>query len=212
MSKHNLPEVRIINAWLLREAASVHIHRLLAKEGEVMVNHDEIDEIIKKYKKAWDPLEKKILNGMCDTMDLEFYQNTLDVYVAPWFYAFSEPLIMGVEMRSEEFVSNLTHEIIHRLLTDNTSIRKDADLRVVWAKMFGKNHSPNTLVHIPVHAVHKAIALDVLDDPSIVERDYKMNLDHEGKDGEYVKSWDYVNSHDYKEIIEKLKTAYETKK
>lgn len=208
MSKRQLPEVRIKNAWLLREAASVHLHKIFAKDDEIMTSHVEIDEIIKTYENAWEPVENKILNGMCDIMNLEFYQNTLDVYVAPWFYPFSDPLVMGIMFKPDRFVAVLTHEILHRLLTDNTAMNKNTDLLAAWHQMFGSGHSNTTLVHIPVHAVHKAIIYDVLKDPGIKDADYNKCLEREGKDGDYVKAWDYVDKHGYKEIIKKLKTIY----
>ena len=46
MNKYRLPEIRIKNAWLLRESASRHLHTLFAEEGAEMANHAEIDEIV----------------------------------------------------------------------------------------------------------------------------------------------------------------------
>ena len=208
MSKHNLPEVRIKNGWLLREKASVYMHELFDPKGH-LADYEEVDEIVADYKKAWKPWEQKIMQAMCDITGLRFRQNIIDVHVAPWFFGFSDPMVMGVMFNDEEFVRILTHEMIHRLLSDNTAIPHDRILIGGWHKLYGKNHAFNTIVHIPLHAVHKAIAIDFLEDPSIIERDYKMNLDHEGKDGDYVKSWDYVNKHGYKEIIKKLKSSFE---
>lgn len=173
-----------------------------------MASHEDVDEIIKTYEKAWRPVEKKILNGMCDIMGLEFKQNIIDVYIAPWFYAFSDPLVIGITMTGPEFNSNLTHELIHRLLTDNTSLPYDHELIKDWRQLFGNGHSRIALVHIPVHALHKAIIYDVLNDPKIKEDDYNACLEFAGKDSDYIKSWDYVDKHGYKEIINKLKIMY----
>lgn len=208
MSKRQLPEVRIKNAWLLREHASVHLHELFAKKGDGLADYEELNEVVDKYKKSWDPVEQKILNAMCDITGLEFRQNTLDVFIAPWFYAFSDPMVIGIMMEGDEFVRNLTHEMIHRIITDNTSLPYYYDYIAAWQKLYGKNHNWNTLVHIPVHAVHKAIIYDVLKDPSIKDADYNMCLEFGGPEDDYIKSWGYVDKHGYKEIIEKLKTIY----
>lgn len=173
-----------------------------------MATHAEIDKIVEAYEKAWKPFEKKIVSGMCDIMGLEFRQNIIDVYIAPWFYAFSDPLVIGITMTDADFITNLTHELIHRLLTDNTSLPNDSKLMLEWEELFGKNHTRLTLAHIPVHAVHKAIIYDVLKDPKIKDDDYNACLEFEGKDGNYIKSWDYVDKHGYQQIIEKLKTVY----
>ena len=208
MNNIQIPEIRIKNAWLLRENASRHIHKLFDKEGSEMANHAEIDKVVETYEKAWIPFEKKIVVGMCDIIGLQFRQNIIDVYIAPWFYAFSDPLVIGITMSDADFITNLTHELIHRLLTDNTTLPHDSNLLKSWEKLFGKDHSHITLTHIPVHAIHKAIIYDVLKDPKIKENDYAACLEFEGKDGDYIKSWDYVDKHGYKEIIAKLKTAY----
>ena len=62
------------------------------------------------------------------------------------------------------------------------------------------------LVHIPVHAVHKAIYLDVLNEPKRLERDISNNKMHKSKD--YIDAWNYVHKHGYEEIINKLKKSY----
>lgn len=208
MNNIQIPEIRIKNAWLLRESASRHLHTLFAEDGDEMANHAEIDEVVETYQNAWKPVEKKIVSGMCEIMGLEFRQNIIDVYIAPWFYAFSDPMVIGVIMTEPEFVSTLTHELIHRLLTDNTALPYSHNLIKSWEKLFGEDHANNTLVHIPVHALHKAIIYDVLKDPKVKEADYSACLAREGKDGDYVKSWDYVDKHGYKEIIKKLKAVY----
>lgn len=205
---YNLPEIRIKDAWLLRENASQHLHKLWGK-NRVLANDALMQKIVKDYKKAWAPFETKILKGMTDILDLSFRQNIIDVYIAPWFNAFSDPLVIGVTREPYEFVDTLTHELIHRLLTDNTKLKPKADLIAQWQKMFGKQNSFTTLVHIPVHSVHKAIYLDILKDKDHLQRDISDCFKHGHQD--YVDAWDYVQKHDYRKINESLKLSYETK-
>ena len=77
---------------------------------------------------------------------------------------------------------------------------------VEWQKLFGKEHASGTLVHIPVHAVHKAIYLDVLNAPERLERDIAGIKKNKATD--YINAWDYVDKHGYLEIIEKLRASY----
>lgn len=200
------PEIRIINAWLLREKVSVPLHELWAKKGDKLADNEWMEWKVGEYKKAWEPYEHKIIQAMYDITGLEFRQSVIDVYIAPWFSAISNPMVIGVIYGPDVFVDTLTHELLHRLLTDNTLISYETDLLPEWKKLFGKQHSFVTTVHIPVHAVHKAICLDILKAPERIQRDIKMCKDHNSIN--YVKSWDYVNKHDYKEIIEKLKNNY----
>jgi len=203
--KNSLPEIRIKDAWLLRAAASVPLNELWGDGGSLRTD-EEYAAITEAYQKAWKPFEQKILRAITDMLGLSFRQNTIDVYIAPWFNAFSDPMVIGVVQKPDVFVDTLTHELIHRLLTDNTAVPHELFLLPVWEELFGKNHSFNTLAHIPVHAVHKAIYLDVLNKPKHLERDVTRCKDKKATD--YIAAWDYVDKHGYLEIIEKLKASY----
>jgi len=205
MSKQNLPTIRINDAWLLRENTSVHLNELWGA-GKPLRSDEEYAKYAEAYIKAWQPYEQKVLTGITDTLDLSFRQNIIDVYIAPWFRAFSDPLVIGVMQKPDGFIDILTHELIHRLLTDNTTIPHETMLLEPWQKLFGKNHSFGVTVHIPVHAVHKAIYLDVLNEPNRLERDIATNKKFNATD--YVKAWDYVEKNGYKEIIQKLRNSY----
>mgnify|MGYP001206377862 CR=1 FL=1 len=204
--KNSLPTIRIKDAWLLRENASQHLHELWANEGDVLADDDWMEKRVKEYREAWSPIEKSVLNGMVDSLELSFRQNVIDVYIAPWFRAFSDPMVIGVMQEPDVFVDTLTHELIHRLLTDNTAIPHETMLLEEWQKLFGKEHTFGTTVHIPVHAVHKAIYLDILKESKRLKRDITNNKKYKATD--YIAAWDYVEKHGYKEIIAKLKVSY----
>lgn len=200
------PEIRIKYGWLLHEEVSVHLHKLYAKNGQQIADKEWMKLKVADYQKAWNPYENKIIKGMCDTLELEFRQNIIDVYIAPWFSAISDPMVIGVIFEPDLFIDKLTHELLHRLLTDNTAIPRKTKLLPVWQKLFGSQHSIAATVHIPVYAIHKLIYLDILNEPERLKRNITNcktnNLT------EFVKAWDYVDKHDYKEIVEKLKANY----
>jgi hypothetical protein len=201
-----LPVIRIKDAWLLRENASKHLHELWGKDSE-LADDKWIEKRVAKYQKAWKPLEQKILGGMTSTLGLSFRQNIIDVNIAPWFNAFSDPMVIGVMQEPDVFVDTLTHELIHRLLTDNTAIPHETLLLSEWQKLFGKSNTFGTTVHIPVHAVHKAIYLDILKAPKRLERDIEANKKYDAVD--YIAAWDYVEKHGYKKIISQLQKSYD---
>ena len=62
------------------------------------------------------------------------------------------------------------------------------------------------LVHIAVNAVMKAMYLDVLKRSDLFEQD--MQAAREWHKTDYSNAWDYVNAHDYMEIIERVKSFY----
>jgi hypothetical protein len=205
MSKEQLPIIRIKDAWLLRENASRHLHELWGKD-KTLADDEWMEKRVADYRIAWKPFEKKILTSMTDLLDLSFRQNIIDVHIAPWFNAFSDPMVIGVMKEPDEFVDILTHELLHRLLTDNTAIPHETMLLDEWQKLFGKKHTFGTVVHIPVHAVHKAIYLDVLNAPERLARDVAGNKKYKATD--YINAWNYVDEHGYKKIISQLKKSY----
>lgn len=204
MNKYYLPEVRIKDAWLLRDNASKHLHELWSKEGAVLADDDKMYEIVDTYKKAWQPYERKILLGMCDLLELKFYQNTIDVYIAPWFQAFSDPMVIGVTYKPDRFVEVLTHELCHRLLTDNQYNTEYPILSNEWTRLFGEDMSFGMRIHIPVHAMLQAIFDDTLHEPARTKNDKKLCQPWP----DYKAAWDYVDEHGYKTIITKLKKSY----
>lgn len=207
-----LPEIRIKDAWLLRMNASQHLHELWGKEGDKLADDAWMKKKVVAYNKAWKKYESDILTGVCELYDLEFYQNLIDVYIAPWFNAFSDPLVIGVIYTPDGFVDTLAHELLHKLFTTNNKflMGEGTELGDEWKRLFGKEHDFKTLVHIPVHAGLKAIYLDILKEPKRLKRDIafcKKSEDTWGKP--YVQAWEYVESHDYKKINEQLKESYQ---
>ena len=206
MYKYHMPEVRIKDAWLLRSNASKHLHELWSKDGEVLADDDKMHEIVEAYKKAWQPYERNVLQAMYDLLELRFYQNTIDVYIAPWFHAFSDPMVIGVTYGPDRFVEILTHELCHRLLTDNQYNTGYPILGNEWVRLCGEDISFVTRVHIPVHATLQAIFNDVLLEPERTKNDKKLCKQWP----DYDAAWKYVDRHGYKTIIRQLKASYKT--
>lgn len=207
---NNLPEIRIKDAWLLRMNASRHLHELWSKDGDRLASDEEMEEIVKNYEEAWRGREEQILKSLTNLYGLSFRKNIIDVHIAPWFNAFSEPLVIGVTNDPDEFIDVLAHELLHCLFVDNTNLPyKNNALLKEWQSLFGEDYDFNTLVHIPVHAGMKYLYLDVLKEPYRLDRDLEKptaNKDSWGKP--YVDAWDYVEEHGYKEINKQLKDSY----
>ncbi len=198
--KYTIPSVRIKYAWLLSDVASGVLNEKYG-DGTPLRSYDEYVEIASKYQKWWNPHNDAILQGICKILDLEFRQNIIDVNVAPWFTPISDPMVVGPAFESQDqFINTLTHEMIHRLITDNTAIDYDHNFVQDWKKLFGESHDWNTLVHIPVHAVMKKLYLDVLNRKGLFELDIEETKNYKP----YADAWKYVNANDYNEIINSL--------
>lgn len=199
MKTQSLPEIRIKYAWLLAENTSTALMDYYDKGGKLR-GFEEYEAIAAQYAEWWLPYEKNILTAMQEATGLTFKQNVINVYVAPFFYAFSEPLVLGVQFDSrEKLVCNLTHELIHRLLMDNTT-HDDSRTYDEWTSLFGER-SPTELVHIPVHAIMHEIFIDKIGEPEFLTQEV---LD----EGDYRASWQYVQQHTYMKITKDLRNLY----
>jgi hypothetical protein len=202
-----LPKIRISYSWLLSGQASEIMNEKYG-DGTPLRTFEEYEAVVEKYDKWWSPFGEDILNGLCNILQLEYRQNIIDIYVAPWFSPISNPMVIGPAYHSmNALINTITHELIHRLLIDNTSINYKHDLLTDWKILFGDNHDFNTLVHIPVHAVMKRLYLDVIDRPDLL----KLDIDDVSNNKPYAQAWDYVNNNDYVDIIGKLKISKSSK-
>lgn len=197
------PEIHVQYGWLLAGATAEGLNEAWG-DGTPLRSDEEYRKITEDYEKAWQPYEKKILKAMCDILGLSFRHNIIDVYIAPWMYAYSTPMVVGVTYSPDRFVEVLTHELLHRLLTENNETDwKKIDV-ARWEKVFGK-HDFNVTVHIPVHAVYQAIFDDILGEPQRTKNDRELCRQWPA----YDKAWQYVEKVGYQKIIEQLKKDYQ---
>lgn len=196
MSK--IPEIRFKSSFLLTPIIKSHIE---AREWEVLPD-ESLETSVEEVKKTWDVSDKQILNGICEITGLEFYQDIIDVYLALGYRGgISDPLIISARVRDKTFLSLLTHEILHRLLTDNT---KKIDVKTIWEKMFPETSSQKVRNHIVLHAIHKELLLSILNDKEELDRMITFNQ----KSEPYKIAWDIVEKRGHKSIINEFKSFY----
>lgn len=200
----NYPEIRFKHPWLLLQTLDPILRPAYSETGDEDLLSDEfILERLERHETAWRPLEKQILTGMCDIFNLEFRQNVIDIYVAPFRSSFSDPMVISTKCPADVVANVIAHELLHRLLSDNTSHEyewaDEAQKRL--ATLFGDDHDRVTLFHIGVHAGLKALYLDVLNDPAQLTWDVEKCQQYPS----YKKAWEYVDEYGYKEIISKLR-------
>lgn len=155
-------------------------------------------EKVETFNNEWKKCEVRLLSAICEILQLEFKQNTIDVYISSGLRSFSDPMVISHKFSPEEFPDILLHELLHRLISDNT---KDT-----WKK-FGKEWDAKTpgeerlvLNHILVHAVSQHVYLDVLNDPVRLDRD----IANCQKNPPYARSWEIVKEKGYKNIIKEF--------
>lgn len=201
------PEVRIKSSFLLNNKIIPLLLPGLEESGQAhMADKDYINTKVDEYQQAWKDRGDIILRAMCEVLDLEFNQNIIDAYVLPFGNSFSDPMVISTKYSPERFVDVFTHELAHRLLTDNNKIdlNKGDKLLPYWKELFGDEHSFVTLVHIPVHALLEYIFMDILEEPERL----RVDMESRKQSVEYDLAWQYVKAHGYKRIIKQLREQY----
>jgi hypothetical protein len=115
--------------------------------------------------------------------------------------AFSNPLTISFRCKGDVFVDVLTHELIHVILTDNTS---QINLSKWTEEKFPGITDRKTLNHILVHAIHKEIYINHLKSPERLAYDIEKCQAFPG----YKEAWDIVEKEGSGELIEMFRKEY----
>jgi len=198
-----LPEVRINYGFLLERIYKKLFEAGQKKEGENFPDKNEMFAKYGHFPGEWKKVEKVVLEAMGDVLELEFYQGVIDAHFVYSSGSMSSPMIIGVRTADEtRFIDLMTHELIHRLLSDNT---KKVPVMKVWNEMFPETEMTHlTRVHIVLHAVHEHIYREVLDAPERLAKDIAIAQ----KFPDYAASWKVVQERGYKNIIAEFKEKY----
>ena len=202
-----IPETRVLKPNGLYRSIEPLLREQFKKDGqEKLLEGDFLDAKAQEIADAWKPYEEKALRGMCEVLDLEFKQNLVEINILPLPGAFSWPLTIGHHyFQKDRAVDTIIHELIHRLLVDNTKLPYDYDTWPAWRKIIGEGYPGPVFIHIVVHIVLKYVFIDVLNEPERLKRDIADCQQYEN----YKKAWEYVQSHDYHQLIKALRNSYD---
>src|SRR3989344_4907010 len=174
------------------------------KNESTFFSFEDVNKKIAAYSDEWKKFETIILDGLQEFLTLNFYQNTIDVFIVTAHErAFSDPMVIPAKYTEDAFVDTLTHEIIHRLFSDNAQ-------KVNFGPIFNTMFPDQPVLvrnHIFIHAVHSYIYLDVLKD----EERFRRNIaryDTSPETNAYRLSWKIVLDMGYQKIVDDLKNNY----
>lgn len=177
-------------------------------KGKNLIEIEDLFKNIENYKKEWKIYEEKILTGLLKLLPINFLHNAIDVYVvsyiSPGHTGFSHPLTIRGNLKVEEFVNVLIHEILHVFLTANSILPEISPSKII-KEMFPGENDTKTINHIMINAILKYIHLDVLKDSSRLLKDKKRDCRRK----EYKRAWDIVEEKGYKELINEFKKKIE---
>jgi hypothetical protein len=195
------PEIRLQFSPLVYTTIATRLFHVDKPDGSLM-EPERARQKTEQYRMAWSPHEKEIVTGMCALFDLVFYKSVIDVYLSPWVPTISAPILVTLRSTPDEFIDVLTHELLHVLITDNTTYPQEV-LGTVLEQLYpdldwvAKNH-------VLVYAGLKHIYLNVMQEPERLDRDIVSCQSHPA----HAAAWDYVDTHGYLAVIDRFKDGY----
>jgi len=197
-----LPTIRFSTSWELYEKVIRNIYRY----PDDIVDVDTEDTNATRMIEDWNYYEQAVLAGACAIMGLDYRKNIIDICIAPKVLSVSKPIIVGVNGYDTRFVDEVMYQLAFQLLTDNTSIPMLYDVIEDWIDIFNDTLFEDEAYFVPAFALQKAICLDILDEPDRLERILKRTGGLFR--GDEKVAWEFVNTHDYREIINTIRRLY----
>jgi hypothetical protein len=180
-------------------AIRVQSSPLLSKYFQLPYNNSKLQRAVNEYYKSWEKWGSKLLPELQKVTGLVFAQNHIDIYIidVESKRAISNPMILPASLSVREFNFCLTHELTHRLTSDNTA-------GVNWHTRAQKLY-PNEKVlvanHVMIYAVLQA-AYVKLDMREALESGIRLSQDSPA----YMKAWETIKQEGHQNILKKLRS------
>ncbi len=164
-----------------------------------MLTRAALESRTRKLEILWRKHEKSILTEIARAVNLKWQEKTIYVYISYGVGCFSDPLTLSMENDTQFLFHTLTHELIHRILSENENVPITWDN---WIKLMRKyrTESFTTRIHVPIHAAHNQIYLKLFGKAAL-SKEIEYMRKH---DPEYFRSWEIVQRDGYKNILATL--------
>lgn len=160
---------------------------------------EKIEKNLLRIKTEWQKCGDEILKELEKISGLKWRDKTIPCYVVGKCIPFSSPLtIMVYGDYPLDYVADvLTHELVHRLLIQN-----ETQTGNIWKYLFRKYKKEefNTIIHIPVHAIHCHIFMKYFGEERL-KREMEIMKDLP----DYKRSWNIVMEEGAEKIMEEFR-------
>ena len=154
---------------------------------------------LKKGEKLWKREERRVLSELSKVTGLSWEAGSIPCYVVGKCIPFSDPLTVPIFPQTDYFLDVLIHELIHQLFMQEGNLER-ADKSWKYISKEDAHYSPNTRVHIMLHAVHSHIYLKFYSKKRL-ERDKRLVY----KVSDYKIAWKIVEEKGYEKILADFK-------
>ncbi len=188
---HQFPKLHIQRSWLLDQA--------LARpknwpEPKVIFFKTQV----RKLMRSWDKDGHMILRSIERHSGRRWHQREIPVYVSYSVRPFSNPLTLSLKKDVTVMVDTLTHELIHRILSEPQNWKQ---IENNWNRLMRiyRKESPIARTHIVVHAIHELVLLELFGQKRLVRERQEV------KNPAYRRSWKIVERDGAAEIVRQLR-------
>jgi len=185
-ANNKIPEVIFRRSWLYDQA-------LARKRSFKMPSDDVLKSQVKKLEEVWEKDGGKILKEIAKVTKSPWHEKEIVCYVTSGVIPYSDPLTLNLSSG----VDTLTHELIHRILSEPENKKR---LQGNWRKLMAKyeKEPPKTKTHIVVHAIHAAILLGLYGEKRLKKTKAAI------QEPRYIRSWEIVDRDGYGYILKEL--------
>jgi hypothetical protein len=180
------------------------LDNLFHQSGHAREPIEDVATRIEEYKLQWQEIASRVMDAIPRITNLTFSEDVVGVYISsclPRVSGISDPLVISTKVEPERFPDVLTHELIHRVYSYN---QEGVDYKKIQFGLY-PTEDPVVVYHVFVHAVHKQIYEEVLQDPDRYAREIKL-IEDRGL-ALYKRAWDIVNAAGYRSVIEAFDRA-----
>lgn len=191
-----IPEIRFKYSWVYDD----HWRAFYSEEKE-WPSCKKLEGNIVRIEREWQKKGELVLKEMSKISGLKWREKNIDCYVVGKCMPFSFPLtIMAYKDHPIDYtVDVLTHELVHQLFCQGDNEKQSYKAWEYFYKRY-KAEEFNTIIHIPVHAIHYHIFMKFFG-----EKRLKREMDSMNRFPDYKRAWDIVLEEGAENIIAEFK-------
>ena len=137
--------------------------RALARTGRWRAPSErEMDRAVRKVRRAWERQGDAILRQIASVTGLAWHEKEIVCYITYGIVPYSDPVTLNPRCN----IHDLTHELIHRILSEPENLRH---ILPGWRRLMTRYQKETETVrqHIVVHAIHELVLLALFNENAL---------------------------------------------
>jgi hypothetical protein len=187
MKRNNLPKLIFRRSWLYDKT-------LLRKKNFIKPSEKVLEQHLLKTNREWAKLGTKILTEISRVTKLNWYEKEIVCYLTYGVTPYSDPLTFNIYSD----IDTLTHELIHRILSEPENQKRLNRNREKLMRKYTKE-SQKTKTHIRIHAIHQVVLKNLFGEKRL-SLEKKKFIHYK----DYVRAWEIVEKDGSENIINEL--------